>query len=57
MKKQVVINGDYGFTQRIDVPDTSDFRVGDSVEYDYKHVKIVEVRHDLDDMVTYYICE
>ena len=30
MKKQVVINGDYGFTQRIDVPDTSDFRVGDS---------------------------
>lgn len=57
MKKQVVINSDYGFTQRIDVPDASDFRVGDSVEYDYKHVKIVEVKHDLDDMMTYYICE
>lgn len=57
MKKQVVINGDYGFTQRIDVPDTSDFRVGDSVEYDYKYVKIIEVVHDLNDMVTYYICE
>ena len=57
MKKQVVINGDYGFTQGIDVPDSSDFRVGDSVEYNYNHVKIVEVKHDLDDMVTYYICE
>lgn len=57
MKKQVVIKNDYRFTNRIDVPDTSDFRVGDSVEYDYEHVKIVEVRHDLDDMATYYICE
>ena len=57
MKKQVVIKSDYGFTNRIDVPDTSDFRVGDSVEYGYRHVKIVEVKHDLDDMMTYYICE
>ena len=56
-KKQVVIKGVYGINQSIDVPDTSDFRVGDSVEYGYKCVKIVEVKHDLDEMVTYYICE
>ena len=57
MKKRVLFDNDYGFTYRIDVPDTADFRVGDFVEYDYEHVKIVEVIHDLDDMITYYICE
>lgn len=57
MQKIVVIPNNYGFTHRIDVPDSCDFKVGDSVEHDYKHVKIIEVKHDLDDMVTYYICE
>ena len=57
MQKIVVILNDYGFTRRIDVPESCDFRVGDSVEHDYKHAKINEIKHDLDDMVTYFICE
>lgn len=57
MQKIVVILNDYGFTHRIDVPESCDFRVGNSVEHDYKHAKIIEIKHDLDDMVTYFICK
>lgn len=57
MNKVVLVVDKYGFTTEIDVPDTSDFRAGDSVYYEYNHAKVVEVRHDLNEKVTYFVCE
>lgn len=56
MKKVVVIRGSYGFDSGIDVPDSTDFKVGDSIYYDYIHTKITEVQHNLEKMITYFIC-
>jgi hypothetical protein len=56
MKKIVIIPNSFSFDARIDVPESADFKVGDSIHYAGIDTKIVEIRHNLNGMTTYFIC-
>ncbi len=57
MEKVVRITGRFGTKKDIIVDAEVDIRKGESVYYDYCTHTVVQVQHDIEDRITYYICE
>ena len=57
MKKIVRIMDSYGIKKEIEVDSSTVISKEDAVYWDYRQCLVTEVRHSLDEMTTYYICE